>query len=129
MPRRDSPSPAAKRSRLLTILWLISAMTPASATAAEGFLTLLEDLPLTPGLTEDVDKGLSFDSAGGRIIEAYASGRVSEAQVLEFYEETLPQLGWTVESRTQFHRSGERLRIELMRGDGEITVQYLLSPQ
>jgi hypothetical protein len=101
----------------------------APAIAAEEFLTLLEDLPLMPGLVEDTGKGLSFDSAGGRIVEAYASGTVGEAQVLEFYRETLPQLGWTVDGRTQFYRNGERLRIEMMHGDSGLTVHYLLSPQ
>lgn len=129
MPNRNIPWLLSLSPRLLAVLLSVAGMAPAPTTAAEGFLTLLEDLPLTPGLVEDVGRGLSFDSAGGRIVEAYATGTVSETQVLDFYRETLPQLGWTADSRTHFYRNGERLRIELMRGVGGLTVHYLLSPQ
>jgi hypothetical protein len=106
---------------------LLSAWT-ARAEAVDGFLSNVEDLPLMSGLIEDKAAGLAFDAAGGRIVEAYAYGAVSERQVLDFYGETLPQLGWTTESQTQFYRNGERLRLEFAQSDRGLTVHYLLSP-
>ena len=35
-----------------------------------------------------------FDTPAGRIVEAVASGAVTRDEVLAFYAETLPQLGW-----------------------------------
>src|SRR5882724_1543209 len=99
------------------------------AGAADVFLSRLEDLPLAPGLSEDAAAGLSFDSAGGRIVEAYARGNMTEDQVLQFYKETLPQLGRTAESVRQYRRGGERLRLELTPGGQGLTVHYSLSPQ
>lgn len=104
-------------------------MVATLAGAADVFLSRLEDLPLAPGLSEDTAAGLSFDSAGGRIVEAYARGNMTEDQVLQFYKETLPQLGWTAESARQYRRSGERLRLELTPGGSGVTVHYSLSPQ
>jgi hypothetical protein len=101
----------------------------APANAADVFLSRLEDLPLAPGLSEDAAAGLSFDSAAGRIVEAYARGNLTEAQVIHFYRETLPQLGWTADNERQYRRGGERLRLELTRSGQGLTVHYSLSPQ
>jgi hypothetical protein len=112
-----------------TSITAIGGVVATLAGAADVFLSRLEDLPLAPGLSEDTAAGLSFDSAGGRIVEAYARGNMTEDQVLQFYKETLPQLGWTAESARQYRRSGERLRLELTPGGPGVTVHYSLSPQ
>ena len=97
--------------------------------AADVFLSRLEDLPLAPGLSEDATAGLSFDSAAGRIVEAYARGNLTEDQVLRFYQETLPQLGWTADNARQYRRSGERLRLDVRRSGQGLVVHYSVSPQ
>ena len=107
-------------------LLLVSLARPAPA--VDGFLSLVEDLPLMSGLTEDTAAGLGFDTADGRIVDAYAHGKVSERQVVDFYGETLPQLGWKAEGTTQFARNGERLRLEFTQSDGGLMVHYSLSP-
>lgn len=110
-------------------LAILLAFAPSVGDAADGFLSRLEDMPLSPGLSEDPTSGVSFDTAAGRIVEAFAHGNVTERQVLDFYRETLPQLGWTADSPTEFSRGGEKLRIDFMSNDGETVVRYSLSPQ
>src|SRR5262245_2205257 len=127
--------PTASRPLLLPRILLIAAIASASGAfasmtvAGDVFLSRLEDMPLAPGLSEDAAAGLSFDSASGRIVEAYARGNLTEDQVLHFYQETLPQLGWTAENARQYRRGGERLRLELTRSGQALTVHYSLSPQ
>jgi len=94
-----------------------------------GFLSRLEDMPLVPGLSEDAGSGVSFDTAAGRIVEAFARGNVTERQVLDFYRETLPQLGWIAESPTEYSRGGEKLRIAVTPDEQGMVVRYSLSPQ
>lgn len=108
---------------------ILAIFVPPGADAADGFLSRLEDLPLVPGLSEDTRAGVSFDTADGRIVEAFARGTVTERQVLDFYRETLPQLGWTPESPTEYRRGGERLRIALTPDARGLVVRYSLSPQ
>lgn len=108
---------------------ILVAFVPIGADATDGFLSRLEDLPLVPGLSEDTRAGVSFDTADGRIVEAFARGNVTERQVLDFYRETLPQLGWTPEGPTEYRRGGERLRIGLMPDAQGLVVRYSLSPQ
>jgi hypothetical protein len=86
-------------------------------------------MPLLPGLSEDTSSGVSFDTAGGRIVEAIARGNVTEREVLDFYRQALPQLGWTAESATEYRRGGEKLRIELESDEQGLVVRYSISPQ
>jgi hypothetical protein len=86
-------------------------------------------MPLLPGLSEDASSGVSFDTAGGRIVEAFAHGNVTEQEVIDFYRETLPQLGWTAQSATEYSRGGEKLRIDLVPNEQGLVVRYSLSPQ
>ena len=104
-------------------------MATASGADDAGFIAGVEDLPLMPGLTELKDSGTVFDSAGGRIVEAYAVGAVEEADVNAFYADSLPQLGWTAADKNMFRRSGETLRLEYQREDSKLTVHFSLSPE
>jgi hypothetical protein len=96
---------------------------------AEGFLGVYEDLPLAPGLTEVQGSGLSFDSPAGRIIEGYAKGPVKAGDVLKFYAATLPQLGWTRESDTQYRREAEVLKLDTQAEGRALVVHFTISPE
>lgn len=112
---------------------LILAAAPAAGLAAEGdrgFVTGFEDLPLMPGLTQVSDAGTVFDTPSGRIVEAYANGRVAAPDVAAFYARTLPQLGWQPVSDHRYRREGELLDVEIRGGAGEdsTTVRFYLAP-
>ena len=89
-------SPMTRSPLILSVLatLLLSAPLVGTAAAANGtFLSELEDLPLPPGMAE-APGGVLFDSPSGRIVEATAQGEMSADQVLAFYAQTLPELGW-----------------------------------
>ena len=75
------------------------------------FLNVAEDVPLMKGLSEEFEFSVEFESVAGRIVETFASGKVSQQDVLNFYKSSLPQLGWTMESITRFNREGEVLEL------------------
>ena len=81
------------------------------------------------GLTERHEAGLLFDKPDGRLVEAYASGRIPPAAVAAFYRETLPQLGWVRAGDLVFRRDGERLVIELLPGAEDLSVRFRLAPE
>ena len=99
---------------LAVIVSLAASMTGVPVAAQTQFLSIVGDLPVMPGLTEDAASGVIFDSLAGRIVEAYASGLVAQADVVEFYAETLPQLGWCREGAVIFVREGEVLALEFV---------------
>ncbi len=103
---------------------------PSLAQEDAEFVSTIEDLPLMPGLLEE-EGGMVFDSARGRIVEAYATGPVSEAAVREFYDDTLPQLGWRPLGAGAFQRENEILMVEFPGGPGAappLTVGFRLMP-
>lgn len=117
-----------RTSSLISIAFAL--IVGLSATAwAEGFLGVYEDLPLAPGLTEMPGSGLSFDSPAGRIIEGYAKGAVKAADVFSFYAATLPQLGWSRESDSQYRRESEVLKLDTEADGRALVVHFTISPE
>jgi hypothetical protein len=114
--------------KLFTLALIL--LCPALAGAAEAFLTAIEDVPLAPGLAEQAAGGMVFDSPTGRIVEAAASGPASADQIKAFYEQTLPQLGWTDSGKLTFKRDNEilRLTIDTAPQKGAVLVRFNLAP-
>ena len=105
---------------LLCTLFVINALTiglmghPASAQSkAPDFISVIEGLPLMPGLSEDSDGAMSFDTANGRIAETIASGQVVPENVLGYYMGALPQLGWKRLTEKRYRREDEVLIIDI----------------
>ena len=97
------------------------------------FVSAIDDLPLMPGLEEAPQGVMVFDTPSGRIVEAIATGRVSRESVIEFYDATLPQLGWARPGLTTFAREGEILELVFLGSGtgslaGTLTVRFALSP-
>ena len=84
---------------------------------------------MVAGLTEDVDAALVFDKPSGRIIEAFATGALTRAEVTAFYARTLPELGWRRLDDSVFAREREVLRILVSGNNGTVAVRFLLSPR
>lgn len=97
------------------------------APAAE-FFERLDDVPVMPALRPVDRAGIEFDAPSGRIVEAYAIGAVNRRAVLDFYRDTLPQLGWRVGAGNAFRREDEMLRLDFFGPDGELTVRFTVSP-
>lgn len=100
---------------------------PALAQTQPGFISVIDDLPLMSALAE-VGDGVQFSTSQGRIAEATARGRVSKKDVLAFYSDTLPQLGWTQVSADHFAREGETLELLFEAKDGVLNVRFALAP-
>lgn len=105
----------------------LHAQTPPHDTWS-AYVSSISDLPLIAGLTEDVDAALVFDKPSGRIVEAFASGTLTQSEVISFYTHTLPELGWQHLGNLAFGRENEVLRITVDEDDGAVSVRFLLSP-
>ncbi len=116
--------------RFLGSLLLAAALllAPAPASATDPFVEGLEDVPLMTGLATVPDRSVVFDKPTGRIVESYAAGAVRRAEVVRFYDETLPQLGWSGRGQT-YRRESEVLRLGFEGKDGALVVRFSLSPR
>ena len=94
------------------------------------FMTVLQDVPLMPGLKEQVDESVVFDKPSGRIAESIAYGRIRSTEEIErFYRQTLPQLGWSSMSDRSFVRDDERLRITVAEAENYNVVTFRIRPR
>jgi hypothetical protein len=102
----------------------------APAWAGGMFVAGVEDIPLMAGLTEAPQLTLVFDAPSGRVVEAYAEGRVDRQTVSAYYARTLPELGWQHVGTDRFRREGESLVIDYPGGQTAIrlVVRFFLSP-
>ena len=53
------------------------------------------DVPIMQGWQIEPELGFAFDSPNGRIVMIFASTAADEDDIMEFYGQTLAQLGWT----------------------------------
>ena len=96
------------------------------------YLAAVADLPLPPGLVEDVDAGISFDKPEGRIVEAVARGVVTPDVVVSFYRTALPGLGWRQLadklSGSRWQRGGEILSVDIVDSGNSLVVRFSIAP-
>jgi len=52
------------------------------------------DVPIMQGWKIEPELGFAFDSPNGRIVMIFASTAADENDIMEFYGQTLAQLGW-----------------------------------
>lgn len=107
----------------------------AQPTPTDTFVPGLEDVPLMAGLRLETDQGFVFDKPDGRLVEAVATGRARQTDVVRFYTDTLSQLGWRhlpnhMDSATLvFRRGDERLTITTRTAKQGILVRFSLAPR
>jgi hypothetical protein len=95
------------------LAWMIA--LAANAAAQTTFVSVMEDVPLAPGLTE-TGTALSFASAEGQILQAAAVGAVKRADIEVYYAQALPALGWSTDPEAGalvFKRGRELLAIDI----------------
>ena len=122
---------------ILVFGWLVGAGV-SEAFARDVYLSLAPDIPLAPSLSEFDSGQLVFDKPEGRIVRIEAervSAQSANGAVPSFYRETLPNLGWQLNSSDNtgdksddnvltFQRGGETLLISVQRD----RVVFELSP-
>lgn len=118
---------------MMTLLMICLPYAASAADqAASAFFRAAEDLPLMPGMTEAAGDAVVFDQPGGRVVQVIAYAATGGgAAVADFYDRTLPQLGWRKDAQGGgYVRERERLTIEYgaVTG-GPLPVRFTIKPQ
>ena len=114
---------------LMSLAFAAALLITGAAQAADAlFAKAIEDLPLMEGMVEHED-AMQFSTSAGRIAEVIVDAPYSKADVLAFYKETLPQLGWTALSADVFKREGEVLKLTIETEGSGSAVRFELAPQ
>lgn len=104
-----------------------------------GYFSALPELPVPPLMREDADNAVRFDQPEGRIITLRALGPAKSGEIVEFYNKTMPALGWERHSvkstdkrveKTYYTREKEVLLMEINTlKDGSSRLNVLLRPR
>lgn len=97
------------------------------------FFSELNDIPVMPGLYELSDETVVFDKPEGRIVAASAVAEALQAaEIIDFYLDVLPRLGWVRQhggaGAASFTRQGEKLVLGLELRAGLTIIHFSLSP-
>ena len=123
-----------KKVKTLAAALVLLGVVPGSGHAQGNvqepvFFSVLEDVPVMPGLMEVEDSALFFDKPQGRIVELSVDmSGVTREQILNFYLETLPQFGWGVVEENLFFRDGEYLELSFIQQDGQQVLKIMVKP-
>lgn len=133
---------------LLTVAGFMTLADMSVGYAADGdYFSAFPELPIPPNMQEDADNAVRFDQPEGRVITLQASGAVSPSDIVDFYDKTMPALGWTRHSldtsgvsidesgskplrKAYFTRDKELLFFEINGlGNGQARMNVLLRPR
>ncbi len=98
------------------------------AHAEPGYLSAAPDIPLADGLIEREQDAFSFDKAEGRILTVILGREdgLSDVKIIQFYADSLPNLGWTetpdAKTSLAYLRDAELLRIVVLPDHVELTI-------
>ena len=96
----------------------------------QGFLDCIEDIPLMNELVEKKDSCFYFDSNEGRVANVEVEGNLDKNDILDFYRNILPQLGWKInedgsyENILKFRRENELVNIMIHENNQKILVTF-----
>ena len=74
---------------------LASASVQTSQAAESQQHGWVGDVPIMTALSVEPALGFAFDSPNGRIVMIYASSAATTPDIMRFYNESLPAIGWT----------------------------------
>ena len=110
-------------------IWVASFIMIHMATvASDRFVAGIADLPLISGLYLVNEETVIFEKPAGRLVQAIAKGHRTKEAFWQFYNETLPQLGWRIDERENFVRDGESLSIKVEERGPQIIVRFTVVP-
>lgn len=119
------------RSLTLLTFSLILLFSPLSGAKAEtAYLGNIPDVPMMAGMEEMPEEGFIFDAPEGQISRAVVfAPKKAEKEVMDYYTEALPQLGWVARKTGFFIRNGEQLTVTIGKVGGGVLATFELSPR
>lgn len=118
--------------RLFPIAALVALLLLPAAARAD-YSKVITDLPLMQTMTEDLSRTVAFDTPDGRILETMAETPAQVRQILGYYGQVLPPLGWQLQKGTfnTYRRKNEMLVIDVFSkpgANGIHQVQFKIAP-
>ena len=113
---------------LVSFGMLASASLQTSQAAESQQHGWVGDIPIMPALSVEPALGFAFDSPNGRIVMIFASSAAAAPDIMRFYNESLPAIGWTGSDGSWRHGSEMLLISEVTTTAGRLW-RLMVRPQ
>lgn len=105
--------------KIFALIFALGFVFGTDAYAANYFIEGMEDVPIPDKMMQIQSDNISFGNEETRFVEAYLQTNFGKFSfVAGFYEDSLPQLGWTLQQQgadyLSFVRDNEELKISLV---------------
>lgn len=115
------------KHRLFPALLAILLVFAPPTARADDYFAAIDDLPVAPGMTEDENASVVFDSPAGRIVTVVATGSALLSDLRTYYRSALPALGWEPQSADAYVREGATLTFTYSRDGDRLTMRIRLA--
>jgi hypothetical protein len=116
-------------SKKLTLLFLLTFFS-FNLYAEENYVPGISDLPVPANFFYIDDSSGIFNNGYGRFINANFRGKSKLETIYDFYEKTLPALGWDAKEKFTYVRDEEILEIKISQiNEDEVQLNFQLSPK
>ena len=92
------------------------------------FINGLEDIPLFKNMEYVEDSLVLFDKVDGRYVSTEISGNYNYDEVISFYRNILPNLGWKETGSLTFERAREILELKTKIYSDKISIVFNVYP-
>ena len=96
--------------------------------SSSKFIYGMEDIPIFKKMEYVEDSFVLFDKIDGRYVSSEIKGNYAQNEVIKFYNQILPNLGWNKIEHLKFIRSEEILEIETVEGKNQISIIFSIYP-
>lgn len=98
------------------VLILMLCLGHTAVMAQEAFMPGTQDIPLMEGLRVDVSDDMNFDTPEGQVITFDAQSKhKTGTQIIDYYRDTLPRMGWTETETNHFVREKDFITLTVIR--------------
>ncbi len=95
---------------------------------SENFIHGLEDIPIYKNMKYLEDSLVLFDKIEGRYVSSEIYGFYKKTEVIEFYDQILPNLGWVKIKFNVFERGNETLEIKISEESNKTSAVFKIYP-
>lgn len=115
----------------LLLTCLISLLFAAPSWAGTQFFQTLPEIPAPPHVQILPEQAVMYDNESGRVVEVTAllTEKMSNQDVVRYYQTALPAFGWLKQSDTSYHREHEILTIRFESHAAQRYVMITVAPR
>ena len=124
---RDLTTPLNKLATITFAILLAIVFSKSSFCEEKSNIKFIDDIPVMDTMNIEPEFSFSFDSPSGRIVILIATSSDYKEQIMQFYRQVMPQLGWK-EKDKQYERGDEKFQIVFSNNQDSLIWRLSITP-